>query len=188
MTFLFESNNNNTDRCLISILWLVNGMQNLLDIRKGTTYNIAFFIDVVTPSLIENIMSRSRRKILKGCVIRMDSTCLHNSRLSQECVRASKAERLWHSAYGMNTAPSDFFLFGHVKEKMSEYNSACQPDALKTIAKMFSQTGEVILISVFKSWIKWLQWVIQHEGEYYIKSRDTKTKYFFETDGKDCSI
>jgi hypothetical protein len=38
------------EECFISILWLVNGIHSLLDVPKGTTYNAAFFTDVVLPS------------------------------------------------------------------------------------------------------------------------------------------
>jgi hypothetical protein len=29
----------NMENCLVSILWLVNGIHSLLDVPKGTTYN-----------------------------------------------------------------------------------------------------------------------------------------------------
>jgi hypothetical protein len=44
----------------------VNGIQSLLDVPKGTAYNIVFFTDAVMPSFIENVRSGSRRKALKG--------------------------------------------------------------------------------------------------------------------------
>jgi hypothetical protein len=62
-------------------------------------HNIAFFTDVVMPSLIENITSGSTRKALKKWVIHIDKACPHDSRSSQECIIASKSERLLRSAY-----------------------------------------------------------------------------------------
>jgi hypothetical protein len=88
------------EKCLISIRWPVRGIHSLLDGPKETKCNRAFRTDVVIPSLIENITSRSRRKPLQGWVIHMDKTCTHTSRSSQECIRASKAEWLPHRAYG----------------------------------------------------------------------------------------
>jgi hypothetical protein len=43
-----------TGKCLVSILWSVNGTQSLFDIPKGRTYNTAFFTDAAIPSLVEN--------------------------------------------------------------------------------------------------------------------------------------
>jgi hypothetical protein len=45
----------NTAKCLVSILWLVNEIDSLLDVPKWTTYNTIFFTDVVWSSLIENV-------------------------------------------------------------------------------------------------------------------------------------
>jgi hypothetical protein len=52
--------------CLVSIPWLVNGIRSLLDVPKGTMYNITFFTDIVLPSLIENIRLPALIKTLKG--------------------------------------------------------------------------------------------------------------------------
>jgi hypothetical protein len=50
------------EKYLISVIWSVNRIHSLVDIRKGESYNSAFFCDVVVPSLIGDIRSRSRRK------------------------------------------------------------------------------------------------------------------------------
>jgi hypothetical protein len=36
-----------TEQCLISIIWSINGIHNLLDVPKWITYNITFFCDVI---------------------------------------------------------------------------------------------------------------------------------------------
>jgi hypothetical protein len=50
------------EKCLISVIWSANGINSLVDVPKGELYNSSFFRDVVVPSLIDNICSRSRRK------------------------------------------------------------------------------------------------------------------------------
>jgi hypothetical protein len=54
-----------TEKCLVSNLWSVNGIPSLFDVSRGTTYNTAFFTDAGMPSLIENIRSRTRMKTMK---------------------------------------------------------------------------------------------------------------------------
>jgi hypothetical protein len=44
-----------TEKCLISLLWSVNGIHSLVDVPKGSTYNSAFFDDTVVPSLFHGI-------------------------------------------------------------------------------------------------------------------------------------
>jgi hypothetical protein len=69
------------------------------------------------PGPIENMTSRSRRKTLKGWVIHMDKTRTQNSKLSQDCIKASKAERLLHPVYNPVIVQTDFLLLGSLKEK-----------------------------------------------------------------------
>jgi hypothetical protein len=76
-------------------------------VAKETTYNTAFFTDIVMPGLNENIMLRSHEKWLKRWVIDMDNACLHNSRSSKDGIKASKGERLPHPVCNPETVPSD---------------------------------------------------------------------------------
>jgi hypothetical protein len=54
-----------TEKCLVSILWSVNGIHSLLIMPKGT-HNTAFFADAVMANLIENVQPQTGRKTLKG--------------------------------------------------------------------------------------------------------------------------
>jgi hypothetical protein len=54
-----------TEKCLVSLLWSVDGIYSLLDVPKGTTCSITSFTDAVIPNLIENVWFPTGRKILK---------------------------------------------------------------------------------------------------------------------------
>jgi hypothetical protein len=86
-----------------------------------------------------------------------------------DCLEATKAQWLFHSPYSPDRAPSDFFLFGFIKAKLLD--SQCNTrDELKTaITAVFNRIGKETLMSVFEAWIKTVQWVTQHGGEYYHK-------------------
>jgi hypothetical protein len=79
------------EKCLISILWSVNGIHSLFDVFKGTVYNIAFFTDAIMPNLTEKVRSRTRRRTLKGWSIHMDNARPHSSGRAQGLIEASKA-------------------------------------------------------------------------------------------------
>jgi hypothetical protein len=68
-----------TEKCLVSMLWPVDGIHSFLDVSKETTYNTAFFSDTIMPSLIENIQLWIRKKTLKGWLIHMDRARRYNS-------------------------------------------------------------------------------------------------------------
>jgi transposase len=41
-----------SEKCLISALWSVNGIHRLEDVPKGTSYDSAFFCDIIVPRLV----------------------------------------------------------------------------------------------------------------------------------------
>jgi hypothetical protein len=71
---------NDPEKCLISLLWSVNGIHSLVDVPKGSIYNSAFNCDPVIPSPFDGITLHSRRKSLKRSIIQLDNACPHNER------------------------------------------------------------------------------------------------------------
>jgi hypothetical protein len=99
----------------------------------------------------------------------MDNARPHNSGRAQECIRTSKAERLSHPAYSPDLAPSNFFLFGYLKEKLTDYNCETREQLKEAIIEIFNEIPQDALVSVFMLCMKRLRWVIKHEGEYFRK-------------------
>jgi histone-lysine N-methyltransferase SETMAR len=157
-------------KCLISILWSPAGIHSLLAVPKGTTYNSLFFCAQVVPDLVLNITSNSRRKTLKGLTLHIDNARPHNSKVSVNTLARTKAKRFPHPPYSPDLAPSDFFLFGYIKEKMSGVSSISEQDVIDRIKGIFNEIPKEVLISVYIEWIHRLKWVIKNGGEYYFPS------------------
>jgi hypothetical protein len=134
----------NTSQCLVSILWLVNGIHSFLDVPKGTMYNTALFSNAVVPSLIENVQWTTLRKTLKDGLIHMDHGPSHHSGRAQKGIKASRAERLPHPAYSPDPVPSDFF--GYIKRKLSDYNCESREDHLNGITEIFTGVDQEMLL------------------------------------------
>jgi hypothetical protein len=47
------------EKCLIFVIWPVHGIHGLVEVPKGESYNSAYCYDVVVPSLVDDIGSRS---------------------------------------------------------------------------------------------------------------------------------
>jgi hypothetical protein len=79
---------------LISIIWSINGIHNIVDLPNGTTYHRALFTDVVIPSLIESVRSQTRRETLKSWLTHIANARPHNSRRARKCIEVPRTERL----------------------------------------------------------------------------------------------
>jgi hypothetical protein len=76
-------------------------------------------------------------------------------------------QRIPHPAYSLDLAPGDVFLFGYIKRKLTEYNIPDPQSLQSTITHIFDETGQETLTAVFETWTNRLEWVIEHEGEYF---------------------
>jgi hypothetical protein len=74
-----------------------------------------------------------------------------------------------HPAYSPDPAPSDFFLFGNLKEKVTDSDCGIREDLKSAISSIFDEIGQETVIAVFVSWMQRLKWVIQNEDRYYHK-------------------
>jgi histone-lysine N-methyltransferase SETMAR len=126
-----------------------------------------FFCEQVLLRLVEDITSHSRRKRLKGILVHLDNARPHHSGPSRDCLGTTKAQRLPYPPYSPDRAPSDFFLFGPIKGKLSDFDCDARHEAETAIIAVFNGIGKETLLSVFEAWMKRVRWVIQYGGEYY---------------------
>jgi hypothetical protein len=148
-----------TEKCLISAIWSVNGIHSLLDVPKGTTYNSTFFCQSVLPGLIRKLGEHSRRRTLKGLFVHLDNARPHNSRESSQCLKDFHPTRMPHPAYSPDLAPSDFFLFGYLKAKLQGRHGL-----IFAIREIMAEVSRDTLISVCATWQDRLRWVIENGG------------------------
>jgi histone-lysine N-methyltransferase SETMAR len=154
-------------KVLISIIWTVTGIISLTALEKGTKYDSAYFCDVVFPSIESELLSRGRRKTLKGFYLHLDNAPAHNSKRSTSKIMESRMCRAPHPAYSPDIAPSDFFLLGYIKQKLKGEAFHDTESLLMRICDIFAEMKKGLLVSVYKEWVGRLKWVINHGGMYY---------------------
>jgi transposase len=93
----------------------------------------------------------------------------HNRRKSEAALTATKASRFPAPAYSPDLSPSDFFLFGMLKERMSAASYSSPDELISTISELIALLLKDQLASVEKNWAKCLNWVIKHRRECYRK-------------------
>ena len=87
--------------------------------------------------------------------------------MSVDALLATKAKRVEHPPFSPDLAPSDFFLFGALKEKLSGSCFSGTEDLISKIREIFENISKETLVSVYENWSRRLSWVIENHGEYY---------------------
>jgi hypothetical protein len=120
-------------------------------------YHSLFFRDVAMPGLIQNITSDNHRKTLKLFVIHPNNARPHNSKQSQKSIQASKAKCLPHPVDSPDLAPSDFFFFDYLKEKLTAFHCTTRNELKNAIITIFNEIGKETFLAIFNSWLEQLE-------------------------------
>jgi transposase len=101
-------------------------------------YNIAFFVESVVPDLVEHVCQESRRKTLRSIMVHLDNARPHNNRKSEAALTTTKASRIPAPAYSPCLSPSDFFLCGMLKERMSGTSYSSPDELISVISELIA--------------------------------------------------
>jgi hypothetical protein len=72
-----------------------------------------------------------------------------------------------HPLYSPGLAPSDFFLFGYVKERLKGIVFPSYEELLDAIGEVVTGIESETLTAVFEHWMERLEWMSKNNGEYY---------------------
>jgi hypothetical protein len=91
-------------------------------------------------------------------------------------VFTQKIQQMPHPAYSPDPALSVFFLFGYITRKSTEYDIFYRQTLKSAITHIFDEVGQETLIAVFETWTNGLEWVIEHEWEYFHQQMKNERK------------
>jgi hypothetical protein len=148
---------------MVTIAWNPLGFHLLEALPKGRIFNLESYRDNFLTALIQLL-----REPGGGCrVIHADDA---RPQIAQEC-RALCADNglrlVIHPLYSPDRAPSHFFRFGHVKNRLHGITFQSHDESLAGIVAVFSQVPIETLQRVFEHWMERLEWVSQNNGDYY---------------------
>jgi len=103
---------------MLTIFWDVNGPILVHFQEKDQTVTSARYSDMPVNELKPAIRSKRRGLLSKRVLLHHDNTRLHTAAHTVDTLRALKFEVLKHPPYSPDLAPSDFHLFGPMKEHL----------------------------------------------------------------------
>jgi hypothetical protein len=86
--------------------------------------NNTYFVTKIIIPLEQAIFHRGRAPHEKRFVVHLDNCSVHTSRISTDWLEEQSILRMPHPPYSPDLAPSDFYLFLTVKEKLERIHLA----------------------------------------------------------------
>jgi histone-lysine N-methyltransferase SETMAR len=98
----------------------------------------------------------------------MDNSMCHNGRKVTDELENLKLDRVAHPPYSRDLSPCDFWPLGIFKQKIQDRVFDTTEEILMAIRNVWNEVTFEDLQSVFFDWIQRFEYVIEHQGEYYV--------------------
>jgi histone-lysine N-methyltransferase SETMAR len=151
---------------MLSVYFPRWGFISIEFLPQGQNYNSQFFIETVLLSIELKLAERRSRLRATGAHLHMDNAKPHRSKKSIE--RADEMEFVFvpHPPYSPDIAPSNFFLFGYLKEGLTGTSFPDQEILISMVHQIRTDIPIEMLCRVFDDWIRRLHDCVARAGEY----------------------
>jgi histone-lysine N-methyltransferase SETMAR len=104
-------------KIMATIFWDSMGVLLIDYMPHNTTINGAYYAALMD-QLHKSIKEKRTGKLAKGVLLLIDNAPAHTARVSQAAIRKWDFEQLNHPPYSPDLAPSDYYLFRHLKKEL----------------------------------------------------------------------
>jgi hypothetical protein len=152
---------------MFAVAWNHNGFRLVFALPKGLEFNAGYH--AYTTEILKRINNwwkgqgaGSTRKL----IVYADNARPHTTKLLMDFMHANRMPRVPHPPYSPDLAPSDFFLFGHVKRQLGGYSLDHADNLFTAVQEILDGSDKPTLIRFFEEWVRRLEQCIETEGEY----------------------
>ena len=150
---------------MFTIFWNPHGFLLVKILPKSAKFNEDYFInEILEPinELTKNMRVKSEQKL----ILHYDNARPHTSQKVFDYLRSHNIEKAPHPPFSPDIAPSDFFLFGHVKFLLTGKSFRTEEDLFVAINEILMSIPKNFLMDAFSNWEKRLDAVISSKGNY----------------------
>lgn len=152
-------------KMFVTIFFNGNGLVLVDFLPKGRKFNSDYFINIIN-NIDEEIYPQGREKHAVKKLLHYDNAPIHKSVKVQNHLAKSNFRPMKHPAYSPDISPTDFGLFGTVKEKLIGWKHSAEKDLQDHIVEILGSFPHEFWQSLFTEWIERLKQVIANNGSY----------------------
>ena len=154
-------------KVMMTIFWSPHGIQLIKALNPGEHFNAEYFQNEVLSDLTQLPYAISAKQNKKKFYVHFDNARPHKAKSTIQFCVENKFNIMPHPPYSPDLAPSDFFLFGYLKEKCKGCRFETVDELIEFITEIFSEINSDVLWSVFNEWEQRLNRCIQVKGNYF---------------------
>jgi transposase len=148
---------------MVTIAWNPLGFHLLGALPKGNTLNSEYYrVNIITELLLLRPPVDGRR-----LVIHVDNARSHSTRKCRAFCDENRLRLVVHPLSSPDLAPSNFFLFWHIKHFLQGIAFRSREELLTAIHEIIGTIPRPTLEDVLRHWMVRFEWVSQNNGDYY---------------------
>jgi transposase len=128
--------------------------------------NSAYFVTKILIPLQEAMFPQGRAAHQKRLVVHLDNCSIHTSRVSTKWLEEHDMRRMPQPPYSPDLAPSDFYLFPTVKERLERIQLADEDQFFESLQEILNGLGHEELNAVFRALVRRVQEISEGNGDY----------------------
>jgi hypothetical protein len=156
-------------KVMLTIFWDVNDPILVHFQEKGQTVTNAQYSDMLVNELKPAIRSKCPELLSKRVMLLHDNTRPHTAAHTVDTLRALKFEVLKHPPYSLDLAPSDFHLFGPMKEHVRGQKFADDDQVMEAVQSWLKAMPKRFFLEGIRKLVdRWTKCVAK-QGDYVEK-------------------
>jgi histone-lysine N-methyltransferase SETMAR len=166
-TPIMENRKIGSKKYMLTIVWNPYAFYIVNLLPENTSYTAEYLVNTILPELVVNVYNGSRKHGQKRVWLHWDNARPHSAKATQKYCDENDLPRIQHPIYSPDLAPSDFYLLGKIKGRLVGKAIRDENDLLEQIIEILNEIPKDELMSVFNSWIRRVETVIERNGDYY---------------------
>jgi histone-lysine N-methyltransferase SETMAR len=147
---------------MLTVVWNPHGFHLVSVLPKGQKWTSQFYIDHILPEICTLREPGTQRKV----VVHADNAKPHVAKRVKQFMDDNGLRTASHPLYSPDLAPSDFFLFGHVKTALRGTVFENAEELLEAVTTILRGIPTETLLATFHQWMDRLQTFIDIGGDY----------------------
>jgi hypothetical protein len=163
---------------MLTVIWGVDGCHVVEVMTSQHNFNSECFASHVLAPMVAKAFPRGRIPHTCRLQLHLDNNQVHFSKASEQFVTENHIGRVPHLLYSPDLAPSDFWLFVHVKTSLVGQTFDEPKQLLEATTEFVNEIQPPEVVAVFSHWVNRVRLVLENNGHYYHELIHLSGKHF----------
>jgi hypothetical protein len=154
-------------KIMLTVILKVDGFHVVDLMTSHGIFNSEYFMSHILAPLVANVFPGGRILHTRRLQLHLDNYRVQFSNATEHFITENHIDRVPHPPCGPDLAPSDFWLFGHVKTLLVGQTFDEPERLLEAITGFLNETQLPEVVVVFSHWVERVRWVLENNGDYY---------------------